>query len=126
METIICSGPVIIENRKVLLIKEKKDYGLTPWFFPGGKPEARETNIEEVCRREAKEEMDIDLKITKQLKTTSHEFKGRKVMLYHFLAERIGEIKPGKNIVEWGWFDINNLPNDCAPNVYKIINDLKI
>lgn len=126
METIICSGPVIIENGKVLLNKEKKDYGVTPWFFPGGGAEEGETDLEKICKREVKEEMGIDIRIIKQLKTTTHEYKGKKIMLYHFLAERIGEIKPGKDIVEWAWHDINNLPKDCAPNVYEIIADLRM
>ena len=33
--TIIASGPVIIEDHKVLLNREQKPYGVTPWFFPG-------------------------------------------------------------------------------------------
>ena len=47
------------------------------------------------------------------------------VILVHYLAEKIGEIKPGDEIKEWGWFNIYNLPTNCAPNVYDIINDLK-
>jgi len=38
------------------------------------------------------------------------------VILVHFLAKRIGKIKPGKDVREWGWFDIDNLLNDIAPN----------
>lgn len=126
METIICSGPVIIENGKVLLNKEKKDYGITPWLFPGGKAEAGETDMEKVCRREVKEEMGIEIEIIKRLKTTEREKDGQHWILHHFLAKRIGEIKPGPDIVDWGWFDINNLPTGCAPNIYEIINNLKI
>jgi len=125
METIIASGPVIIENGKVLLNKEQKDYGITPWLFPGGKAEDKETNLETTCRREVKEEMNIDIEIIKQLSTIESIQRNKKYIFHHFLAKRIGEIKPGKDIVDWGWYDIGNLPADCAPNVYKIINDLK-
>jgi len=43
----------------------------------------------------------------------------------HYLARRIGDITPGENIVEWAWHDINALPENCAPNVYEIIQDIK-
>ena len=37
--TIFVSGPVIVENGKVLLIRAKKDMGVSAWQFPGGKKE---------------------------------------------------------------------------------------
>ncbi|HBU06867.1 MAG TPA: DNA mismatch repair protein MutT [Candidatus Magasanikbacteria bacterium] len=127
-QTIICSGPVIIESDKVLLVREQKSYGITPWLFPGGKAEPNETDPLEICRREAKEEVGIDLEIIKQLTTTeASSWRGlnKKYILYHYLAKRIGEIKPGEDIVEWAWIDINNLPKDCNKNVYEIIVDYK-
>jgi ADP-ribose pyrophosphatase YjhB (NUDIX family) len=125
-ETIIASGPVIIENGKVLLNREQKDYGITPWLFPGGKLEYSDEDIELACKREVKEEMGIEIKIIKQLQTITSEQRGKKYVLHHFLAERIGEIKPAEDIVDWGWFDIHNLPQNCAPNVTKIIADLRL
>ena len=123
--SIIASGPVIIEDGKVLLNKEKKDYGITPWLFPGGKANEGETDLEAICKREVMEEMGIDVKIIKKLNTIEKEQNGKKYILHHYLAERIGEIIPGRDIVEWAWHDINNLPSDCAPNVYEIIKDIK-
>lgn len=123
--TIIASGPVIIEDGKVLLNKEKKDYGITPWLFPGGKANEGETDLEAICKREVMEEMGIDIKIIKKLNTVEKEQNGKKYILHHYQAERIGEIKPAEDIVDWAWHDINNLPKDCAPNVYEIIKNLK-
>jgi ADP-ribose pyrophosphatase YjhB (NUDIX family) len=37
--SIIASGPVIIENNNVLLNREQKEDGVTPWMFPGGEVE---------------------------------------------------------------------------------------
>jgi len=125
-ETVIASGPVIIENGKVLLNREKKEYGITPWLFPGGKLNDSEEDIEEACEREVKEEMGIEITIIKQLRTITTEQERKKYILHHFLAKRIGEIKKGKDIVEWGWFDTHNLPENCAPNVTKIIADLRL
>ncbi len=47
------------------------------------------------------------------------------MILIHYLAKRIGEIKPGENIVEWDWFDINKLPENSAPNVIEVIKEYK-
>lgn len=124
VEVIIASGPVIIEDGKVLLNKERKDYGITPWLFPGGKANDGETNLEAICKREVKEEMDIDIEIVRQLQTIEKEQNGKKYILHHFLAKRIREINPAPDIVEWAWHDINNLPPDCAPNVYEIVKGL--
>ena len=39
------------------------------------------------------------------------------VILVHFLAERIGEIKPGTDIREVAWLEVDKLPHDLAPNI---------
>lgn len=128
-ETIIASGPIIIENGKVLLNKEKKeDSRITPWLFPGGEVESFDITLEDACKREVMEEMGIEVEIIRPLKPMlvfRPDHPEKLVILIHYLAKRIGEIKPGKNILEWDWFDINNLPNDCAPNVFEVIREYK-
>lgn len=127
--TIIASGPVIIENNKILLNKEKKEHGSTVWMIPGGMVENFDIPLEETCRREVKEELGIDIKIIRPLRTIIQrrpQAEDKLVILVHYLAERIGEIKPGPETIEWAWHDKNNLPSDCAPNVYEIIKDLKL
>jgi ADP-ribose pyrophosphatase YjhB (NUDIX family) len=125
---IIAAGPVIIEDGKVLLNREKKDYGTSRWFFPGGKVEDLDASLEDACRREVQEEMGLAIEIIKPLRTLLHkklqEDGEGHVILVHYLAKRIGEIAPGKEIAEWGWHDINNLPENCAPNVVEIIADI--
>jgi ADP-ribose pyrophosphatase YjhB (NUDIX family) len=119
----VASGPVIIENGKVLLNKEQKPSGVTPWMFPGGEVEDFDNSLETACEREVGEEMGIKIKIIKPLKPILLHKDGKVIILIHYLAERIGEITLGKDTVEYGWHDINNLPKDCAPNVYEIIKD---
>ena len=123
--SIIVSGPVIIEDGKGLLNKERKPSGNPLLFFPGGEVESFDITLEDACRREVKEEMGIEIELLKPLKPMMLHKNGRVVILIHFLARRIGEIKPGPEIAEWGWHDINKLPADCAPNVYEIINDYR-
>lgn len=115
---IIASGPVIIENNKVLL----NQHGDTEfWKFCGGKLEHDETLLE-TAQREVKEEMGLKIKILKAepffFYTQKQSDEGLKdVILVHYLAEKIGEIKAGSDIREWQWFDVNDLPANLAPNI---------
>lgn len=116
---IIASGPVIVENNKVLL----NQHGDTDfWKFCGGRVENFETDLAENAKREAKEEMGIDIEILDENPfitfTRKENEKGKfDVILVHFLAKRIGEISPGEDIREWNWLDIDNLPKNLGPNI---------
>lgn len=128
MEFIIASGPVIIENNKVLLNQHGED---NFWKFVGGRVENfdfenESMSLETACRREVKEEMGFDVEIIKALKPMmiKHPTKeNTQVILIHFLAKRLGEINLGADIRKYDWFDINNLPVDCAPNIKPVIED---
>ncbi|MEK7511997.1 MAG: NUDIX domain-containing protein [Patescibacteria group bacterium] len=129
MNFIIASGPVIIENNKVLLNKHGDD---NFWKFPGGRIENFDfidpfNSLETACQREVREELGIEIKIIKPLKPMmigKPNSNDTQVVLIHYLAERVGEIKPGQDIKEWNWFDVNNLPSDIAPNIKPVINSL--
>lgn len=123
---IIASGPVIIEDGKVLLNKHGDD---TFWKFLGGKVEHFDfedptNSLEEACRREVKEEMGFDVEIIRPIKPMMVPKPGDSetwVVLIHYLAKRLGEINPAPDTREWAWFDVDNLPEDCAPNIKPVI-----
>ena len=116
------SGPVIIKDNKVLLIKDKKDFF---WKFPGGQAEPNET-LEQTCIREVKEELGIDVSDLKHLLTiTLQKDRNIKVKLIHYLANYSGNIKLGNDIDEWAWLDLDNLPTDCAPNIKQVVDEYK-
>lgn len=114
---IIASGPVIVENRKVLLNKHKDSF----WKLPGGTVEKNE-EYRDTAKREVREEMGIDIEILNQepfiffvrKKTDEGNID---IILVHFLAKRIDEIEPGEDIREWDWLDIDNLPEDIGSNI---------
>ncbi len=116
---IIASGPVIVENSKVLL----NQHGDTNfWKFCGGKVENYEADLMESAKREVKEEMGINIEILDENPfitfTRKDTLEGKiDVILVHFNAKRIGEIKPGEDIRQWGWFEVNNLPENLGPNI---------
>ena len=119
-QIIIASGPVIIEDNKVLLNKDKKD---DFWKFCGGRVDDGDYNLKETAKREVREEMGLDIEILDNepyFFYTEKEKDGVKisVVLVHFLASRIGEIIPGEDITQWCWLDINNLERETlAPNI---------
>lgn len=126
---IIASGPVIVEEGKVLL---NQHGDTTFWKFCGGKVEDFETNLIENAKREAKEEMGIDIKIINPtpflMHTTKETSEGNiDVILVHYLAERIGEIKPGEDIREWKWIPLKDLEKEnLAPNIIPTLKHFKL
>lgn len=117
---IVASGPVIIEDGRVLLNK----HGDTPfWKFCGGRVEDFSTGLKENAAREAREEVGIELLFLDQapffLYTQKQTEEGvLDVILVHFLAERRGEIRPGPDIRECRWIDLKDLSKeDLAPNI---------
>ena len=117
---IIASGPVIVEDNRVLV---NKHGDTTFWKFCGGRVEDFNDTLISAARREAMEEMGIEIEVLDQNPfitfTTKKSPDGGTidVILVHYLAKRIGEIKPGADIREWNWLDISNLPDDVGPNI---------
>lgn len=117
---IIASGPVIMENEKVLL----DQHGDTDfWKFCGGRVENFENDLIETARLKVKEEMGIDIEIINEtpfiLHTKKETPEGKvDVILVHFLAKRIGEITPGEDIRQWKWIPLDELATEnLAPNI---------
>ena len=100
---IIASGPIIVEDGKVLL----NQHGDTDfWKFCGGKVEDFETTLIENAKREVKEEMGIEIEIINEKPFLMHTAKETAnglidIILVHYLAKRVGDITPGTDIREW-------------------------
>ncbi len=120
MKIIIAAGPVIVENKKVLL---NKHGDTTFWKFCGGKVKDYEINLIETAKREAKEEMGIDIEISDKEPFIVHTKKETEdgevdVILVHYLAKRVGEITPNKEIDEWKWIPLKDIEKEeLGPNI---------
>jgi ADP-ribose pyrophosphatase YjhB (NUDIX family) len=116
---IIASGPVIVEDGKVILNK----HGDTNfWKFCGGRVENFDESLKDAARRETKEEIGVDIEILDEepfiMYTTKEAEEGTiDVILVHFLAKRVGDVKLGEDIREYAWLDLDGLPDDLAPNI---------
>jgi len=117
---IIASGPVIVEDNKVML---NQHGDTTFWKFCGGRVENFDETLIAAASREVKEEMGVEIEVinpepfimyTKKI-TTEGEVD---VILVHFLAKRLGEIKPGEDVRKWAWLPLVDLDKeDLAPNI---------
>ncbi|MFA6429881.1 MAG: NUDIX domain-containing protein [Patescibacteria group bacterium] len=119
---VIASGPVIVEDGKVLLNK----HGEPPlkWKFCGGRVETMEHDLREAARREAREEIGVELELEDQppflMYTSKPSPEGTvDVLLVRWLAKRVGDIKPGEDIEEVKWLDLATIADqtDLSPNI---------
>ena len=126
---IIASGPVIIEDGKVLLNQHGED---NFWKFCGGRVEDNEYNLKDAARREVGEEMGLEIEILDQSPYffyTEKEKEGKiiSIILVHFLAKRLGDIKPGEDIRQWRWIDLKELSKEnLAPNILPTLQHFKL
>lgn len=124
VKIIIASGPVIVEDGKVML---NQHGDTTFWKFCGGRVENMETNLFENAQREVKEEMGIDIKIIDPKPFVMYTKKTTPegdidVLLVHYLCERVGEIISGADIRKWDWLPLEGIETqDLAPNILPVL-----
>jgi len=125
---IIASGPVIVEDNRVLL---NQHGDTTFWKFCGGRVEDFDINLIETAEKKVKEEMGIEIEVINETPFLLHTKKTTPdgdvdVILVHYLAKRIGEIKPGEDIREWKWIELDNLEKEnLAPNIIPVLKHFK-
>jgi 8-oxo-dGTP pyrophosphatase MutT (NUDIX family) len=115
---IIASGPVIVEDGKVLLNISSGDKF---WKFCGGKIKEGDRLAQTAVRR-AKEELGINIDILNDKPFFTHTAKvvdGEEsdIVLVHWLATRQGEIVAGDMVEKWQWLDLNRLPENLGLNI---------
>lgn len=109
-----------MEDNKVLLDQHGDT---TFWKFCGGRVEDFEHDLFTHASRRAKAEMGIEIEFINPVPYFMHTIKETPegnidVVLVHFLAKRIGEIKPGEEIRAWKWIPLEELANEpLAPNI---------
>ncbi len=109
-EIVLVVSTSIIQEGKVMMIKEKKATVKNKWNFPSGHVEKGEDILEAACR-EVKEETGLDVKLTHTtgiynfISSTDHQ-----VILFHF----IGQITGGflslqeEEIADCKWVNLSN------------------
>ena len=128
-------GVMVLKDNKILLglrnpdkIKASSELqGQGTWTMPGGKVEFME-RLEDAAKRELKEETDIDatklelLCVNDDMTETAHY-----VTIGFIAREFSGEVKTmePETILEWQWFDLENLPENLYEPSRKCIKKYK-
>ena len=116
---------IIEHNNKVLITQRSEKMALPlKWEFPGGKIEMNET-AEACLIREILEELDINIKIKKQLNSNTHEYSETKIIkLIPFICQLVsGEIKLTEH-ANFLWLNKSELINlDWAEADIPILNE---
>lgn len=124
---IIASGPVILENKKLLVIKDEKD---NFYKLPGGTVESG-SSLEDTCIREVKEEIGGMIEIIKPLHPmvvykNPQTDKEMTIVLIHYLSklQNRDSIRPISPIKEVKFLEIEKIMRreyDVAPNIRFLI-----
>lgn len=128
MKYIVASGPVIIEDGKLLVNKDNKD---DFYKLPGGTVEEGIEDLEQACHREVKEENNAEIEIINPLHPmilwkNPQTAESMVILLIHYLAKlkNKNEIKPIPPIQEIKWLDIEGIKKgkyNVAPNIKFLI-----
>ena len=125
---IIASGPVIVENGKLLVNKDDKD---DFYKLPGGQVESYDKTLEDACHRETREENNGLIKILKPLSPMilwKNPQSGEEmcILLIHYKAKLLNkkDLKPVAPIREVLWLSISDIKEgkyNVAPNITYLI-----
>ena len=123
---VIASGPVIVKNKKMLVVLDDKDPFLK---FPGGSIFKNKT-LRETCKIETRQEICCDIEIIKALEPLMlwkkpHTGEKIPIVLIHWLAKLKGKPKKGRHTKEIVWIDSRYKGYKLAPNVKFFLNKLK-
>lgn len=125
---LIASGPVIIEDRKLLLDKDDKD---DFYKLPGGTIKEGNEDLEKACHRKVKEEINGEIEIIKpmhpQILWENPQTKEKMtIILVSYLArlKNKNEIKPLPPTKEIRWLDLDDVDswkNETSPYTQFLI-----
>lgn len=124
---IVASGPVIVEDGKLLVTKDDKD---DFYKLPGGTVKEGES-LEDACKREAKNEVNAEIEIIKPLMPNilyKNPQTGEKmtIVLINYLSKlkNKDELKLGSNNVDMKWVELSVAKSggeNVSPNVQKLV-----
>ncbi len=114
---------ILVENKKILLVKRGRDPFRGEWAVPGGRIEDNET-AEQCAIREMKEETGLDIEILKLTGVYSDPKRDpRGIIVAAYFVKRVGgTVAAGDDADEAKWFDLDALPKLCTDHG-KIVRD---
>lgn len=117
------------ENNEILMMLRNREPAKNCWAIPGGKVEMFET-LEETLKREMKEELGVEVEVTKflcNIQDINKEKGEHWIMPVYETKILSGEIKnmePEKH-KELAWFSINSVPENISYMTKMVIKEIK-
>ena len=104
----IVAGSLVVKNKKILLCRRAIEPSYGKWTFPSGYLDANETP-EEGAIREAKEEVNIKIKLKKLF--IIFTVRKKNLIQFVFLADHVNKTyKPGIETLEAKYFSFDEIP----------------
>lgn len=107
MKTIHVTAAVIVREGKILCVQRnenKLNYISKKWEFPGGKVEENE-KIENTIIREIKEELNLDIKVSKFLIQVDHCYPDFRIIMDTFQCEIISGVLTLNEHLDYRWLN---------------------
>jgi len=106
----VAVGTICRKDGKIVLLRRAIEPALGKWVFPGGYVDRGES-LEDAARREAREEIGAEVRLTGLVDVYSYT--GRPVIVVVYEAEVVGgEIRGGEEALEVRSFDAEEIPWD--------------
>ena len=120
----IAAVGLVHDRRGRLLISRRPEKGLLGglWEFPGGKVEPGESPAEAIVR-EVKEELGIEIRVTRELCLVKHAYSHFRVTLHAFDCLRLRGRPRALGCVEWRWIQPRELKLFPFPRANRKILD---
>lgn len=110
-------------TNRFLLVKRGNDSYKGKWATVAGKMEEGETELE-TAKRELYEETQINPNKVDFFYYSSKIFMGKKFTLFIGNCKEEFKCVLNKENEDYGWFDIDNLPEDMYPTLYTTLLDI--
>lgn len=111
---------ILVENGKVLLVKHTYQ---NSWYLPGGGLKNNET-FEQGIKRELHEELGITVENLKLHGVYNNFFEGKSDSIIVFSSTHFSQPnKKDKEIEQYNFFEISNLPQNISPGTRKRIEE---
>jgi 8-oxo-dGTP pyrophosphatase MutT (NUDIX family) len=110
---------IVFHGDNIILVRHS--YGTGAWAYPGGGINRGET-AEQAARREVKEELGLEVISLDRLGefTSTAEYKVDHVTCFKALVDKSDFLIDGKEIIEAGWFERKNFPQNISQMTQKI------
>ncbi|MDI6603137.1 MAG: NUDIX hydrolase [Patescibacteria group bacterium] len=118
------ASALIIHKGKILFIQRVQELARGKWVFPGGSVENDET-FEDAAKREAKEEVGLEIKIIRLLGVyITREYQPNYEISCFVAESKADKVTPSSEVMDWKWLDpIDGLKLDLTLTARQALKD---